>query len=53
MGASHGNDAPKPFVWAKTVDDITKVKRGRAALDRVTPLVRMPSSDRVETFYSS
>ena len=37
MWASHGNDAPKPFAWTKTVDDIiTKVKRGRAALDRVT-----------------
>lgn len=35
--ASHWNDDPKPFVWTKTVDDIiTKVKRGRAALDRVT-----------------
>jgi hypothetical protein len=35
--ASHWNDDPKPFVWTKTVDDIiTKVKQGRAALDRVT-----------------
>lgn len=35
--ASHWNDNPKPFVWTKTVDDIiTKVKRGRATLDRVT-----------------
>jgi hypothetical protein len=35
--ASHWNDDPKPFVWTKTVDDIiTKVERGRAALDRVT-----------------
>jgi hypothetical protein len=35
--ASHWNDDPKPFVWTKTVDAIiTKVKRGRAALDRVT-----------------
>lgn len=35
--ASHWNDNPQPFVWTKTVDDIiTKVKRGRAALDRVT-----------------
>ncbi len=35
--ASHWNDDPQPFVWTKTVDDIiTKVKRGRAALDRVT-----------------
>jgi len=31
--ASHWNDAPQPFVWTKTVEDImTKVKRGRAAL---------------------
>jgi len=35
--ASHWNDDRKPFVWTKTVDDIvTKVKRGRATLDRVT-----------------
>jgi hypothetical protein len=35
--ASHWNDDPKPFVWTKTVHDIiTEVKRGRAALDRVT-----------------
>lgn len=35
--ASHWNDDPQPFVWTKTVDDIiTKVKRGRATLDRVT-----------------
>lgn len=35
--ASQWNDNPQPFVWTKTVDDIiTKVKRGRAALDRVT-----------------
>lgn len=35
--ASHWNDDPRPFVWTKTVDDIiTKVKRGRATLDRVT-----------------
>jgi len=35
--ASHWNDNPRPFVWTKTVDDIiTKVKRGRASLDRVT-----------------
>jgi hypothetical protein len=27
----------QPFVWTKTVDDIiTKVKRGRATLDRIT-----------------
>jgi transposase len=35
--ASHWNDDPRPFAWTKTVDDIiTKVKRGRATLDRVT-----------------
>lgn len=35
--ASHWNDDPQPFVWTKTVNDIiTKVKRGRATLDRVT-----------------
>jgi hypothetical protein len=35
--ASHWNDDPQPFVWTKTVDDIiTKVKPGRATLDRVT-----------------
>ena len=35
--ASHWNDDPQPFAWTKTVEDIiTKVKRGRAALDRVT-----------------
>ena len=37
LWASHWNDDPQPFVWTKTVDDIiTKVKRGRATLDRVT-----------------
>ena len=35
--ASHLNDDPQPFVWTKTDDDIiTKVKRGRASLDRIT-----------------
>lgn len=35
--ASHWNDDPQPFVWTKTVNDIiTKVKRGRATLGRVT-----------------
>ncbi len=34
---SHWNADPQPIVWTKTVDDIiTKVKRGRATLDRVT-----------------
>lgn len=37
LWASHWNDDPKPFVWHKTADDIvTKVRRGRANLDRVT-----------------
>ncbi len=37
LWASHWNDDPQPFAWTKTVDDIiTKVKRGRATLDRVT-----------------
>jgi len=35
--ASHWNDDPKPFVWHRTADQIiTKVRRGRASLDRVT-----------------
>ena len=35
--ATRWNDDPQPFVWTKTIDDIiTKVKRGRATLDRVT-----------------
>ena len=35
--ASNWNHDPQPFVWTKTVEDIiTKVKRGRATLDRVT-----------------
>ena len=35
--ASHWNNDPQPFVWTKTVNDIiTKVKRGRATLNRVT-----------------
>lgn len=34
---SHWNDDPHPFVWTKPANDIiTKVRRGRAALDRVT-----------------
>lgn len=37
LWASHWNNDPQPFVWTKTVDDIiTKVKRGRATLDRIT-----------------
>jgi transposase len=37
LWASHWNDDPQPFAWTKTADDIiTKVKRGRAALDRIT-----------------
>ena len=35
--AEHWNDNPQPFVWTKTADEIiTKVRRGRAALDNVT-----------------
>jgi hypothetical protein len=35
--ASQRNHDPQPFVWTKTVDDITtKVKRGPATLDRLT-----------------
>jgi len=35
--ATNWNDDPQPFVWTKTIDDIiTKVKRGRATLNRVT-----------------
>ncbi len=35
--ASHWNDDPKPFVWHKTAEQIiTKVRRGRATLRRVT-----------------
>lgn len=35
--ASHWNNNPQPFVWTKTANDIiTKVKRGRATLDRLT-----------------
>lgn len=34
---THWKDDPHPFAWSKTVDDIiTKVKRGRATLDRFT-----------------
>jgi transposase len=37
LWASHWNDDPQPFVWTKTAEQIiTKVRRGRAALDRVT-----------------
>lgn len=37
LWASHWNNDPQPFVWTKTVDEIiNKVKRGRAAIDRVT-----------------
>ena len=36
LWASHWNDDPQPFVWTKTVAEIiTKVKRGRAALDHL------------------
>ncbi|MDQ3094381.1 MAG: hypothetical protein M3Q82_00210 [Actinomycetota bacterium] len=37
LWASHWNDNPQLFAWTRTVDDIiTKVKRRRATLDRVT-----------------
>jgi len=33
----HWNNDPKPFIWHKTAEEIiAKVRRGRAALDRVT-----------------
>ena len=35
--SAHWNDNPQPFVWTKTAEEIiTKVRRGRAALDNVT-----------------
>jgi hypothetical protein len=35
--SEHWNDDPKPFVWHRTAEEIiAKVRRGRAALDRVT-----------------
>lgn len=48
--SEHWNDNPRPFVWRRTADEIiTKVRRGRAALDDVTkirdePLVVIASS---------
>jgi transposase len=34
--SEHWNDDPKPFVWHRTAEEIiAKVRRGRAALDRV------------------
>jgi len=37
LWATHWNDDPKPFVWKATADDIiTKVRRGRATLTRLT-----------------
>ena len=34
--SEHWNDDPKPFLWHRTADEIiAKVRRGRAALDRV------------------
>ena len=37
LWTEHWNDDPKPFIWHKTAEEIiAKVKRGRAALDRVT-----------------
>jgi transposase len=35
--STHWNENPRPFVWTKTADEIiTKVRRGRAALNNVT-----------------
>lgn len=37
LWASNWNHDPQPFAWTKTADEIiTKVKRGRATLDRLT-----------------
>jgi len=37
LWATHWNDDPKPFIWKATADDIiTKVRRGRATLNRQT-----------------
>ncbi len=48
MWATHWNDAPQPFVWTRTFNDImTKVKRGRATLDCVTESAPTASRDRV------
>jgi transposase len=36
LWAEHWNDNPRPFVWAKTAEEIiTKVSRGRAALHQI------------------
>jgi transposase len=37
LWTEHWNDDPKPFIWHKTAEEIiAKVRRGRAALDRIT-----------------
>ena len=37
LWTEHWNNDPKPFIWHKTAEDIiAKVRRGRAALDRIT-----------------
>jgi len=37
LWVEHWNDDPKPFIWKKTADEIlTKVRRGRATLNRIT-----------------
>jgi transposase len=40
---AHHNSDPKPFVWHKTADEIiTKVRRGRVALDEARAISRTP-----------
>jgi transposase len=37
LWTEHWNDDPKPFIWHRTAEEIiAKVRRGRAALDRIT-----------------
>jgi transposase len=37
LWTEHWNDNPQPFIWHKTAEEIiAKVRRGRAALDRIT-----------------
>jgi transposase len=37
LWTEHWNDDPKPFIWHKTAEEIiTKVQRGRAALNQIT-----------------
>jgi len=36
MWTQHWNENPKPFIWKANADDIiTKVRRGRAALNQI------------------